>query len=101
MIRKFLILAVSIFVPVFLALQPIFPLIMESREITQSGESITQEWRFVSMPEFYDSARFAQTGWLDTTWNNYLILLVLNHVGLILVFFVVRNILNRFFGESK
>jgi hypothetical protein len=52
------------------------------------------------MPEFYDSARFAQSGWLESTWNNYLILGVVNHVGLVLVFFIVWGILNRYFGNT-
>ena len=95
MFRKIFIFVASIVIVVLVARLPIFPLIVEMREITQTGESLSQEWRFVSMPEFYDSARFAQSGWLDSTWNNYLVLALLNHAGLILVFFVVRNILRH------
>ena len=100
MIRKLLASIIALALALLLARLPIFPLIVEMREISQSGESLLQEWRFVSMPEFYDSAQFAQSGWLETTWNNYLVLAVLNHVGLILVFFVVRSILNRVFAEK-
>ncbi len=100
MIRKILIFVVSIVIPVLLAQLPIFPLVVELREITETGESLLQEWTFVSLPEFYDAARFAQSGWLESTWNNYLILGLLNHLGLILVFFVVRNILIRTFMKE-
>lgn len=100
MIRKILILIVSIIAVILIAQLPIFPLIVEMREIAQDGESLFQEWRFVSMPEFYDAARFAQSGWLDSTWNNYLILAVINHVGLILVFFMMRSILSRLFDKK-
>lgn len=100
MIRKILILIVSIIAVILIAQLPIFPLVVEMREIAQDGKSLFQEWRFVSMPEFYDSARFAKSGWLDSTWNNYLILAVLNHVGLILVFFIKRTFLNRFFDKN-
>ena len=100
MIRKILILIVSIIAVILTAQLPIFPLIVEIREIAQDGESLFQEWRFVSMPEFYDSARFAQSGWLESTWNNYLVLAVLNHVGLILVFFMMRSILSRLFDKK-
>ncbi len=95
MIRKILIFVVSIVIPVLLAQLPIFPLVVEMREITETGESLLQEWTFVSLPEFYDAARFAQSGWLDSTWGNYLILALLNHVGLILVFFLARSVLSR------
>ena len=100
MIRKILILIVSIIAVILIAQLPIFPLIVEMREIAQDGESLFQEWHFVSMPEFYDSARFAQSGWLESTWNNYLVLAVLNHVGLILVFFMMRSILSRLFDKK-
>lgn len=100
MIRKLLIFIVSITAVVLVAQLPIFPLIVEMREIAQDGETLFQEWRFVSMPEFYDSARFAESGWLDSTWNNYLILAVINHVGVILVFFITRTFLNRYFGKT-
>lgn len=94
MIRKILIFIISIIVVVFIVQLPIFPLVMELHEITETGESLLQEWIFVSLPEFYDSARFAQSGWLESTWNNYLILALLNHLGLILVFFIVRRALS-------
>ena len=97
MIRKILIFVVSIVIPVLLTQLPIFPLVVELREITETGESLLQEWTFVSLPEFYDAARFAQSGWLESTWNNYLILGLLNHLGLILVFFIARSILSRMF----
>ena len=92
MFRKIFIFVASIVIVVLVARLPIFPLIVEMREIAQTGESLSQEWRFVPMPEFCDSARFAQSGWLDSTLNNYLVLALLNHAGLIVVFFVVRNI---------
>ena len=101
MLRKFSAFAISIVVVVLLAQLPIFPYLSETREILEEGESLYQSWSFVTLPEFYDAARFAQAGWLDSTWNNYLILFVVNHVGLMVVFFAVRNVLNRLFGRSK
>ncbi|HND50249.1 MAG TPA: hypothetical protein PLL95_16900 [Anaerolineales bacterium] len=95
--RKILPPLLALLVVLFLAFQPIFPYISELREYSQEGESLHQVWQFVSLPDFYAAARFAKVGWLETTWNNYLILGVVNHVGLILVFFVVRSVLNRIF----
>ena len=51
------------------------------------------------MPEFYAAAQFAKVGWLNSTWNNYLILAVVNHVALILAFFGVRSVLARLFKK--
>ena len=99
MLRKILILVVSLVIVVLIARLPIFPLISEMREITQDGESLSQTWSFVSMPDFYAAAQFAKVGWLNSTWNNYLILAVVNHVALILAFFGVRSVLTRLFKK--
>ena len=99
MLRKILILVVSLVIVVLIARLPAFPLISEMREITQDGESLSQTWSFVSMPDFYAAAQFAKVGWLNSTWNNYLILAVVNHVALILAFFGVRSVLARLFKK--
>ncbi len=101
MIRKILIFIISITAVILIAQLPIFPLVVELREITETGESLLQEWTFVSMPEFYDAARFAQSSWLDSTWSNYLVLAVINHVGLILLFFTTQTFLNKYFGKTS
>ena len=101
MLRKILILVVSLVIVILIARLPIFPLISEMREITQDGESLSQTWSFVSMPEFYAAAQFAKVGWLNSTWNNYLILAVVNHVALILAFFGVRNLLTHMFQKNQ
>lgn len=95
-----MIFSVSAVVPVLVAFQPVFPLIVEVREITQTGESITQQWSLVSLPEFYDSTQFAQAGFLETTWNNNRILFLLNHVALILLFLFLWRTLNRMFKKK-
>ena len=99
--RKLFVFFFALVLTILFALLPIFPYLSETREILEDGESLYQMWSFVTLPEFYDSARFAKAGWLDSTWNNYLILFALNHVGLVLVFFAVRNILNLFLGRNK
>lgn len=97
MIKRILILVFSLGVPLLLMPLPIFPLISEIHGVSQDGAVVFQTLDFVSMPEFYDVARYARVTWMETTWNNYLILGVVNHVGLILVFFVVCSVLNRMF----
>ena len=93
--RKILPPLLALLVVLFLAFQPIFPYISELREYSQEGESLHQVWQFVSLPDFYAAARFAKVGWLETTWNNYLILGVVNHAALLVVFSYLWRILNR------
>jgi hypothetical protein len=50
-----------------LSFLPFFPLLVEGRDISQEGESLYQEWRMVSLKEFYDYAQFAMVAWLDST----------------------------------
>ncbi|MEN9564105.1 MAG: hypothetical protein RIR73_2349 [Chloroflexota bacterium] len=100
MTRTLFVLIFSLVLTILLAQLPIFPYLSETREILEDGENLYQMWSFVSMPSYYENARFAQSGWLDTTWNNYLILGVINHVGLILVFFIVRGVLGKLFVEK-
>jgi len=97
MTKRLFIIIFSLSIPLLVMQLPIFPLISEVQGISQDGAVIVQTWDFVSMSEFYDTARYARVSWLETTWNNYLILGVVNHVGLILVFFAVRSILSRLF----
>ncbi len=99
--RKILFAAVALVLTLLLARLPIFPLIMEVREYSQEGERLFQTWSFVSMPEFYDAARFARTGWLETTWRNYLILAGVNDGGLAGVFVAITIILNRLVGRKS
>lgn len=99
--RKILAPVISVLIVFLIAQFPIFPLLVETREILDDGEKLYQMWRFVSMPEFYDAADYARLGWLDTTWSNYLILFLLNHIGLILVFFMARKTLRRFLEKNR
>ena len=101
MFRKILIPFVSLAIVLLLARLPIFPLVSEVREFSQDGESLYQTWDFVSMPEFHDAARFAKTGWLDTTWRNYLLLAAVNHAGLAFVFFASLKLIQGVFSWKK
>ncbi|MBN8658049.1 MAG: hypothetical protein J0M11_20115 [Anaerolineae bacterium] len=94
--RKLFVFIFSLVLTILLAQLPTFPYLSETREILEDGENLYQMWSFVSMPSYYENARFAQSGWLESTWNNYLILGVVNHVGLVLVFFLLRRVFIKF-----
>lgn len=98
--RKLFVFLFSLVLTFLLAQLPIFPYISETREILEDGENLYQMWSFVSMPSYYENSRFARSGWLESTWNNYLILGVVNHVGLVLVFFTTQTSLNKYFGKT-
>ncbi len=91
----------SVVVILFLVRLPVFPLITELREYSQEGERLIQIWKYVSLPEFYDAARFARSGGLDTTWRNYLILFAVNHAALIAVYFLCRRIIEGVVSWKK
>lgn len=65
-----------------LAQVPIFPMLVEGREISQSGESLYQEWRFVTLAEYNDSAIFARTAWQDSIYITYVVTTIVNHLAL-------------------
>lgn len=94
--RKLFVFIFSLVLTILLAQLPTFPYLSETREILEDGENLYQMWSFVSMPSYYENARFAQSGWLESTWNNYLILGVVNHVRLVLVFFLLRRVFIKF-----
>ena len=52
---KILISVLVIIFAVLLSSLPVYPLLIEGREISQAGETLYQEWRFVSLVEFNDS----------------------------------------------
>jgi len=70
----FTILAIIIFI--VLSLLPIYPLLAEGREISSAGESLYQEWRLVSLGEYFEYARFARAVWLESTSVVYYALLI-------------------------
>lgn len=66
-----------------LAQVPIFPMLVEGREISQSGESLYQEWRFVTLAEYNDSAIFARTAWQDSIFITYVVTTIVNYLALL------------------
>lgn len=99
--RKIAILVLSLGVVLILSRLPVFPLVVEVREFSQEGESLHQTWEFVSLGEFYEAARFAKAGWLETTWRNYLIVFAVNHAGLIIFFLVCKKIVGKLMSWKK
>ncbi len=59
----------------FLSLLPIYPLLVEGREISSEGESLYQDWILVSLGGYFDYAYFANSAWLDSTQRSYFVLL--------------------------
>jgi len=87
------ILAILIFA--LLSLLPIYPLLVEGREISLAGESLYQEWKLVSLNDYFEYSRFANVAWLESTDRVYRILFVVYVliVG-VLSFLSARKVVN-------
>ena len=75
---NFIPLAFGVVVAILLSLLPIYPLWVEGREFTQSGESLYHELQFVSMSAYYEYAQYAQTAWSEATKVVYVLLAIVN-----------------------
>ena len=75
-ISTILILVMAILVFALLSLLPIYPLLVEEREISSAGESLYQEWKLASLGEYFEYSRFANVAWLESTDRVYRILFV-------------------------
>jgi len=82
---KFDPLAFGVVIVILFSLLPIYPLWMEGRQFTQSGESLYHEWQFVSLIEYYDAYVYAQNAWQEITKTIYFVLAILNPALLIFV----------------
>lgn len=90
------IILLTILVFVLLSLLPIFPLLVEGREFSQAGELLYQEWKLVSVREYYEYAQYAQSAWLDSTKVAYTLLALIYSLILVSSFvLIVRGLVKR------
>ena len=75
-IFSILFIALAIIIFFVLSLLPIYPLLVEGREISSAGESLYQEWRLVSLGEYFEYARFVRAAWVESTSGVYYALLI-------------------------
>ncbi|RIK29775.1 MAG: hypothetical protein DCC56_12145 [Anaerolineae bacterium] len=94
-----IILTILIFV--FLSFLPIFPMLLEVRESSSSGESLYQEWRLVSLGEYYESAIFARSAWRETTKVVYYALAVVHLAVTIFVSWLAGRIGLKFASRVR
>jgi len=80
---KFVPLAFGIVFAILLSFLPIYPLWVEGREFTQSGESLYHELQFVSMRGYYEYAQYARTAWSEVTKVVYIVLAIVNPLVLL------------------
>lgn len=83
-----------------LAQVPTFPLLVEGREISQSGESLYQEWRFVTIAEYNDSAIFARTAWQDSIYFTYVVTTIVNYLALLGISWGFASLIVRILKKS-
>ena len=93
---KLLPLALGVVIAILLYLLPVYPLWVEGREFTQSGESLYHEWQFVSMRGYYEYAQYARTAWADATKVVYLVLAIVNPLVILFISWLAVRALRKF-----
>ena len=76
--NKFVPLVLGVVIAILLSPLPIYPLWVEGRQFTQSGESLYHELQFVSVSAYYEYAQYARTAWSEATKVIYIVLAILN-----------------------
>ena len=92
---KFVPLAFGIVIAILLSFLPIYPLWVEGRQFTQSGESLYHELQFVSMPEYYEYAQYARTAWSEATRVVYILLAIVNPLVLLFLSWLAVRALRK------
>jgi hypothetical protein len=75
---KLIPLTLGVVIAILLSFVPIYPLWVEGRQFTQSGESLYHELQFVSVRAYYEYAQYAQTAWSEATKVVYVLLAIVN-----------------------
>jgi hypothetical protein len=78
MMGKVIPLVIGILIAILLSFLPIYPLWVEGRQFTQSGESLYHELQFVLIYAYYEYARYARTAWSEATKVVYVLLAIVN-----------------------
>jgi hypothetical protein len=92
---KFASLALGMAIAIILSLLPIYPLWVEGRQFTQSGESLYHEVQFVSMSAYYEYAQYARTAWLEATMVVYVLLAIVNPLVLLSLAWLAVRVLRK------
>ena len=93
--NKIIMLGLVMVIAFLLSLLPIYPLWVEGREFTQSGESLYHEWQFVSIRGYYESLQYAQTAWLESTKIVDILLAIVNPLVLIFLSWFLMSTLQK------
>lgn len=89
---KFAPLAFGVVIAILLSLIPIYPLWVEGRQFTESGESLYHEWQFVSMYAYYEYAQYARTAWSEATKVVYILLAIVNPLVLLFLSWLIVRV---------
>ena len=92
---KFVPFALGVVIAILLSFLPIYPLWVEERQFTQSGELLYHEWQFVSIREYYEYAQYAQTAWSEATKVVYIVLAIVNPLVVCLLAWLAVRVLRK------
>jgi len=92
---KFILLVLGIVIAILLSLLPMYPLWVEGRQFTQSGESLYHELQFVSMQAYYEYAQYARTAWSEATQVVYVLLAIVNSLVICFLSWLAVRVLRK------
>jgi len=92
---KFVPFVLGVVIAILLSFLPIYPLWVEGREFTQSGESLYYELQFVSMHGYYEYAQYARTAWSKATQVVYGLLAIVNLLVLYFLSWLAVRLLRK------
>ena len=82
-------------IAILLSLLPVYPLWVEGRQFTQSGESLYHELQFVSVKGYYEYAQYARTAWSEATQIVYILLGIANPLVLLFLAWLAVKVLRK------
>jgi hypothetical protein len=88
-------LALGIVIAILLSLLPIYPLWVEGRQFTQSGESLYHKLQVVSMHGYFEYAQYGRTAWSEATKVVYVLLAIVNPLVLLFLAWLVVRVLRK------
>ena len=92
---KLIPLTLGVVIAILLSFVPIYPLWVEGRQFTQSGESLYHELQFVSMHAYFEYSQYARTAWSEPTKVVYVILAIINPLVILFLSWLTVRILRK------
>ena len=92
---KLIPLTLGVVIAILLSFVPIYPLWVEGRQFTQSGESLYHELQFVSMHAYFEYSQYARTAWSEATKVVYIFLAIRTPLVVLFLAWLAARVLRK------